>query len=210
MIRCNRLHYQRSSFGTGLSGTGGKNLYFNGRGKVIQIHTSDQVHATTSFPAGYRAGMAILLPLIDGGIAGRISTQIETSADIIGYGLIDGTLTITISTSADGDLLANIGGAVTISISTSGAITATGYISGTLDIGAQPSADDIAQAVWQMQLPGGFEVGSAGKILSAAGAAGDPWSTILPGTYTGEQAGKILADLETLIKQVKALTSAGL
>jgi hypothetical protein len=68
----------------------------------------------------------------------------------------------------------------------------------------------MAQAVWQMQLPGGFEVGSAGKILSAAGAAGDPWSTILPGTYTGEQAGKILADLETLIKQVKALTSAGL
>lgn len=204
------LGWQRSTYGTGLSSAGGKNIYFRNQGKTVQIHTSDQVHATTSFPAGYKAGMAILLPLIDGGIAGRISTQIETSADIMGYGLIDGSLTITISTSADGDLLANIGGAVTISISTSGAITATGYISGTLDIGAQPSADDIAQAVWQMQLPGGFETGSAGKILSAAGAAGDPWSTILPGVYTGEQAGKILADLETLIKQVKALTSAGL
>jgi|JI7StandDraft_1071085.scaffolds.fasta_scaffold08932_7 hypothetical protein len=204
------ISVHRSTYGTGLSGTGGRNIYFRNQGKTIQIHTSDQVHATTSFPVGYRAGMAILLPLIDGGISGRISTQIETSADIIGYGLIDGTLTITISTSADGDLLANISGVTTISISTSGAITATGYISGTLDIGAQPSADDIAQAVWQMQLPGGFEVGSAGKILSAAGAAGDPWSTILPGTYTGEQAGKILADLETLIKQVKALTSAGL
>lgn len=210
MIRCNSLHYQRSSFGTGLSRIGGNSLYFNNRGRAIQIHTSGQVHATTSFPAGYKAGMAILLPLIDGGISGRITTQIETTADIIGYGLIEGTLTITISTSADGDLLANIGGVTTISITTSGAITATGYISGTLDIGAQPSADDIAQAVWQMQLPGGFEVGSAGKILSAAGAAGDPWSTILPGTYAGEQAGKILADLETLIKQVKALTSAGL
>ncbi len=210
MIRCNSLHYQRSSFGTGLSGTGGKNLYFNNRGMFLQIHTSDQVHATTSFPAGYRAGTAILLPLIDGGISGRITAEIETTADIIGYGLVEGTLTITISTSADGDLLANIGGVVNITISTSGAITATGYVSGTLNIGAQPSADDIAQAVWQMQLPGGFETGSAGKILSAAGAAGDPWSTILPGVYTGEQAGKILADLETLIKQVKALTSAGL
>lgn len=204
------LGWQRSTYGTGLSSAGGKNIYFWNRGKTVQIHTSDQVHATTSFPAGYKAGMAILLPLIDGGIAGRVTTAVETSADIIGDGLIDGSLTITITTSANGDLLANIGGVITISITTSCDITAAGYIAGTLNIGADPSADDIAQAVWQMQLPGGFEVGSAGKILSAAGAAGDPWSTILPGTYTGEQAGKILADLETLIKQVKALTSAQL
>mgnify|MGYP003418307976 CR=1 FL=1 len=204
------LGWQRSTYGTGLSSAGGRNMYFWNQGKTIQIHTSDQVHATTSFPAGYRAGMAILLPLIDGGISGRVTTSVETSADIIGDGLISGTLTITISTNADGTLLANIGGVVTISITTSCDITATGYISGTLDIGAQPSADDIAQAVWQMQLPGGFETGSAGTILSSAGAAGDPWSTILPGTYTGEQAGKILTDLETLIRQVKALTSAGL
>jgi hypothetical protein len=210
MLYSNSLSWQRSTYGTGLSSAGGKNMYFWNQAKTIQIHATDQVDETTSFPNGYRAGTAVLIPLIDGGISGRVTTQIETTADIIGYGLIDGTLTITISTSADGDLLANIGGVTTISITTSGAITATGYISGTLDIGAQPSADDIAQAVWQMQLPGGFEVGSAGKILSSAGAAGDPWSTILPGTYTGEQAGKILADLETLIKQVKALTSAGL
>jgi hypothetical protein len=204
------ISVNRSTYGTGLSSTGGRNIYFWNKAKTIQIHTSDQVHATTSFPAGYKAGMAILLPLIDGGISGRISTEISTSSDIIGDGLIDGTLTITISTSADGDLLANISGVVTISITTLGEITASGYISGTLDIGAQPSADDIAQAVWQMQLPGGFSSGSAGTILGSMSSVSDPWSTILPGTYTGEQAGKILTDLETLIRQIKALTAAQL
>ena len=42
------------------------------------------------------------------------------------------------------------------------------------------------------------------------GAVADPWSTTLPGTYTGDQAGAIVDRLETLIKQIKALTSAGL
>lgn len=204
------LGWQRSTYGTGLSSAGGRNIYFWNHGKTIQIHTSDQVHATTSFPAGYKAGMAVLLPLIDGGISGRVQEVITTSANIIGEGLINGTLTITITTSAAGDLLANISGTITISISTSGTITAYGYVGGTCEIGAQPTADDIAQAVWQMQLPGGFSTSSAGKILSNAGAAGDPWGTILPGTYTGDEAGKILADLETLIKQVKALTAANL
>ena len=120
----NSLSWQRSTYGTGLSSAGGRNMYFWNQGKTIQIHTSDQVHATTSFPAGYRAGMAILLPLIDGGISGRVTTSVETSADIIGDGLISGTLTITISTNADGTLLANIGGVVTISITTSCDITA--------------------------------------------------------------------------------------
>lgn len=206
----NSLSWQRSTYGTGLSSGGGKNVYFWNRGRNIQIHTTDQVHATTSFPAGYKAGMAILLPLIDGGISGRLNTEISSSANIIGDGLIDGSLTITISTTADGDLLANISGSVTIVISTTGLITATGYVSGSLDIGAQPSADDIAQAVWQMQLPGGFSSGSAGTILGSMSSVSDPWGTVLPGTYTGDQAGKLLADLETLIKQVKALTAAQL
>ena len=210
MLYSNTFSWQRSTYGSGLSSAGGKNIYYQNQGKTVQIHTSDQIHATTSFPAGYRAGMAILLPLIDGGIAGKVQESVTTTANIIGIGLIQGTLNITITTTASGDLLANISGVVTIVISTTGSITAYGYVDGVCNIGAQPSADDIAQAVWQMQLPGGFTTGSAGKILSAAGAAGDPWSTILPGTYTGDQAGKILADLETLIKQVKALTSANL
>lgn len=237
MLYSNSLSYQRSSYGSGLSSAGGKNIYFNNNSKTIQIHTSDQVDDSTSFPNGYRAGTAILLPLIDGGISGRISTESASYSDIIGYGLVSGTLNITITTNADGDLLANIDGTLTISITTSGLITAIGYVAGTLDIGAKPSADDIAQAVWQMQLPGGFSSGSAGRLLSSVGAASDPWAITLPGTYAAGEAGnilgnlllnipasvwdelknshttassygKIIQDLETLAKQIKGLTSA--
>jgi hypothetical protein len=49
-----------------------------------------------------------------------------------------------------------------------------------------------------------------GEIMNNVGAGADPWSTILPGSYTGEQAGKIVADMEDLIRKIKALTTAGL
>ena len=166
------------------------------------------VHPTTSYPNGYRLGTAIYMPLIDGGIAGKATGTADTNASIKGDGYMVGTLTITITTSASGDLLANINGTATITITTSGAITATGYIGGVCEIGASPSADDIAQAVW-MSVASGLNVsGTMGAKMNGAASAGDPWSTTLPGTYTTGEAGKILADMETLMNKIKSLTIA--
>lgn len=204
MIFGNSLHWAKTSLGTGFLSCG-RRLEF----PFLQTHFNTQVHKSTSYPAGYRLN-AVYMPIAEGGISGKTAVNTTSSANIIGDGYIQGNLTITISTSASGDLLANINGTCNITITTSGNIIGIGYVQGTLNIGAQPSAEDIAQAVWQMQLPGGFSSGSAGSALGAVGSGADPWSTILPGTYTGDQAGKILADLETLIKQVKALTAAQL
>lgn len=209
-IYSNSLHYQRAKFGSGLSNTGGSNPYFNGHSKYIQVHFNNQVHATTSWATGYRAGTAVLIPLIDGGISGRLTTESGTNAAIIGVGYVQGTLTITITTSANGDLLANINGTADILITTSGTITATGFIGGTTNIGASPSADDIAQAVWMSVAASLNVAGTMGAKLNGAASAGDPWSTTLPGTYTTGEAGKILYDMEQLIKQIKALTTAQL
>lgn len=209
-IYSNSLHYHRSKFGSGLSNTGGSNPYFNGHSKYIQVHFNTQVHVTTSWAVGYRAGSAILIPLVDGGISGRVSSTSDTGSSVIGDGYMDSTITISITTSANGDLLANINGTATITISTSGNITATGYISGTANIGASPSADDIAQAVWMSVAASLNVAGTMGAKLNGAASAGDPWGTTLPGTYTTGEAGKILSDMETLIKQIKALTTAQL
>ena len=239
MIYGSVLHHNRQRFGAGQLKINGSNPYFNATQRHIQLHANNQVNSTTSYPVGYRIGTAIYIPIIDGGLSGRVTCVSTTESGISGIGFIEGTVTISITTSADGNLLANISGTTTIVISVSGVIIAYGYIQGTLDIGSRPSAEDIAQAVWSTQLPGGFESGSAADKLSAAGAAGDPWSIEIPGTYTEGQAGnvlgnllsnipdsvwnelktthttdssygKIVQDLEKLSKQIKALTAAGL
>jgi hypothetical protein len=239
MIYSSTLGYNRQRFGAGQLNINGSNPYFNATQRYIQLHANNKVNSTTSYPTGYRAGTAIYLPIIDGGLSGRIICASDTTSGILGVGYMEGTVTISITTSADGNLLANIGGTITITISVSGVVIAYGYISGTLETGAIPSAEDIAQAVWSTQLPGGFETGSAADKLSSAGAAGDPWSIEIPGTYTQGQAGnilgnllsgipdsvwnelktthtvgssygKIVQDLEKLSKQIKALTAAGL
>jgi len=209
-IYSNSLHYQRAKFGSGLSNIGGSNPYFNKHSAFIQYHANTMVHPTTSYPAGYRLGTAIYMPLIDGGMAGKATGTADTNASIRGDGYMVGTLTISITTSASGDLLANINGTATITITTSGTITGRGFIGGTTNIGAQPSADDIAQAVWMSVAASLNVAGTMGAKLNGAASAGDPWSTTLPGSYTTGEAGKILSDMETLIKQIKALTTAQL
>jgi hypothetical protein len=166
-IYSNSLHYSRARFGVGVSSIGGNNPYFNKDSAYIQIHSSTQVNGTTSYPAGYRAGTAVMLPIVDGGISGRVTSTPETTSTIMGDGYMTGTITISITTTATGDLLANISGTTTITITTSGAVTATGYISGTCNIGADPSADDIAQAVAGLKIEGDYTMRDLLRIMSA-------------------------------------------
>lgn len=57
-----------------------------------------------------------------------------------------------------------------------------------------PTANAIADQVWDEVLSGHLTGGSTGAGLNAAGAAGDPWSTSLPGAYGAGTAGKIIGD----------------
>lgn len=205
MIYGSILHTQRIIGGAGYLNSG-SNFRLNNLNQAISLHVNNQVHKTTSAPTGYQIN-AIRLPLIEGGLSGRITIFSSGSNNLIGDGYLTGSITIVITTSANGNLLSNITGTTTITISTNGTITAQGLINGTATIGSKPSADDIAQAVWQMQLPGGFSAGSAGELLGSGGGSGGgaSWSEPLPGAYTTGQAGKILADLETLTREVKRL-----
>jgi hypothetical protein len=108
-----------------------------------------------------------MLPIVNGGISGRVTSTPETTSTIMGDGYMTGTITVSITTTATGDLLANISGTTTITITTSGAVTATGYISGTCNIGADPSADDIAQAVAGLKIEGDYTMRDLLRIMSA-------------------------------------------
>lgn len=61
-------------------------------------------------------------------------------------------------------------------------------------VGALPTANAIADQVWDEVLSGHLTGGSTGAGLNAAGSAGDPWATSLPGAYSAGTAGKILGD----------------
>lgn len=61
--------------------------------------------------------------------------------------------------------------------------------------GSAPTADEIADAVWEEAIADhSGTAGSTAEQLQAAGSAGDPWATALPGSYTSGQAGKIVGD----------------
>ena len=61
-------------------------------------------------------------------------------------------------------------------------------------VGDIPTANAIADQVWDEILSGHAVVGSTGAALSAAGGSGDPWATALPGAYGAGTAGKIVGD----------------
>ena len=66
-----------------------------------------------------------------------------------------------------------------------------GNISSYIIIGesVKPSAQDIANAVWDTTVMEHITIGSTGKKLTEAAAGGDPWGTSLPGSYTSGTAG---------------------
>lgn len=63
-----------------------------------------------------------------------------------------------------------------------------------IDAGTAPTADEIADAVWDEPVSEHADAGSAGAALSAAQSAGDPWATEIPGDYADGTAGQILGD----------------
>lgn len=141
--------------------------------------------------------------------------------DMIGTGTLTadivGVLNAAVDFTGDGDLSADIKGIGEIIVDMLGsgdleaAIGAYGNMS--IDIvvtGTGLTTSNVGQAVFAALATLNNIPGTMGAKLNAAASAGDPWSTELPGSYTGDEAGKIVADLEILIKQVKALTSAGL
>lgn len=130
-----------------------------------------------SFPSGYSRA-AFYLPLKDGGIRCTIV----------------GSSSITANISAVASMVASLAGSGTIvsptlyeaksmnvTITGGGSITnaemrAVAKMQCIIRIGANPSAFDIAQAVWLMSASSVDIAGTTGEKLNGAGSAGDPWS----------------------------------
>lgn len=72
-----------------------------------------------------------------------------------------------------------------------------------IEAGSAPTAEEIADAVWNEILAGHLGAGSTGAALNAAGSAGDPWITEIPGAYPAGSAGYILGNrIDAAISEV--------
>lgn len=130
---------------------------------------------------------------------------------------ITGLLNMSIDLEGSGDLSSALSafGNMAIDLEGSGDLEATiaAYGNMSIDIvvtGTGLTIENVGNAVWQYLAAQATDPTTMGGKMNSAGNAGDPWGTILPGTYTGEQAGKIVADMEDLIRKIKAITSANL
>lgn len=104
---------------------------------------------------------------------------------------------VTIDTSADAFYASGEDYFVVVTAGTVDSVSVVGTCVGHFSIEnrpstSAPSAEDIADAVWDEALAGHATAGSAGAGLAAASSAGDPWATLLPGSYTAGQAGHII------------------
>ncbi len=87
-------------------------------------------------------------------------------------------------------------------------LNATGAGSGTYDEttdslqgsgDADPTIQDLVDAVLDEPLAGHADAGSVGEGISNASSAGDPWSTALPGAYGAGTAGKLMSDANVAV-----------
>lgn len=126
------------------------------------------LNAKTSVPDGYRGGVALTMARSDGGMAGRLSGGgLFDTVDLTAIGVLT-----TDCTGSGAVNFANAAGGVNISCAASGngAVAAAdmrgfGRLTCTISIGAQPSADDIAQAVLNASVAGNTSSGNVAEAL---------------------------------------------
>lgn len=169
-----------------------------------------------------------------------VGTGSITAANMVGTVALASTLIGTGDLTAGLNLLAslqtNLVGTGSLSADLKGiaSLQANIYVnSGTATI------DELVDGVWNALAVDFNNANTMGEIMNNMGAAADPWGTTLPGTYapgeagyilgnllsnipdsvwdelktthtTASSYGKIIQDLETLSKQIKALTAAQL
>lgn len=146
-----------------------------------------------SFPVGYFQN-GIVLPMRYGGIACVMSGGGTLGASPTAIANLGASLAGSGTLSVYGYKGINGACSITGTGSFTAGIAAKANLACTITIGAQPSAFDIAQAIWNAQATQYNTTGTMGQKLNGAGSAGDPWTTALPGSYGPGTAGYIMGN----------------
>lgn len=201
-LTCSALSLQRSSIGVGILSTGATRGLFNLNSSLV-VHQSLLTGATQteSVPLGYDATQALYMPLDSGGLASAL----------VGVGTLASAISASGNMAADltgvGDLIpnGNLGAQLSAALTGTGEIATAplrgaGNMVANIVIGAQPSSQEISDAVWSRNLAPFTTAGTAGKALTDAGSAGNPWSSTLAANNTPGTFGAFIQKLLTVAK----------
>jgi hypothetical protein len=153
-----------------------------------------------SFPSGMRMGNFMTPPMGDGGLASRMYAGSAMSGAIDAIGSLSAALTGTSSVSATPNIGAQLSSTMAGTATMTGAIGGIGNLSASIEVGARPSAQDIADAVWSRNLAPFDDAGSAGLALTGAGAAGNRWSADTSTNNTPGTFGALVQKMLTVAK----------
>lgn len=138
------------SFGSASGRYGNKQSYPLKSNISIQFATAPNSDDSSSFPAGHRVVNSAFYPIKDGGLAAILSGVSAQAVSITGIG----NLIANLNGIGSQVVLVNDGRYITASLSGAGvqivALDGYGNLICEINIGAQPSAFDIAQAVWSL------------------------------------------------------------
>lgn len=169
MLYAGAHHAQRCTFlgsATGL-GRGATREFSLTPTLTIQMFTG-ALNKKTSVPDGYRGGVAMQMALSDGGMAARLN-----GSGAFGALNLNATGNLTSDLAGSGTITAaNLAGGINMAIAITGGATlsnldmkAKAGLACSITIGAQPTAVDIAQAVWQQDITVFTDATSGGNQL---------------------------------------------
>lgn len=149
------------------TGHGLRNATRIGFSPWLGLATGTGLDPKTSVPDGYRAGVAIYPARSDGGMACRLSASGGYTSGISAAGNMGITFgglgaTGTVNLAGGVNLLSSITGSGNL---TSLDMRGKARLSCTISIGASPSAEDIAQAVWNFQVQGNTAPGNTAEYI---------------------------------------------
>lgn len=195
-------------------------LVMGNKGSLLSSTTT--INGVATLTGNISSGINILAD-IDGtsSISAVLSLVTSMNASLTGSGTLVGALVGSVALNATIAGTSSVAAALSLISNMSASLTGNGSLTanlkGTLSLEAdiyvnqsQATIDELVAGVWNAIAADYNNGASMGEIMNNMGAVADPWTTTLPGGYTGDQAGAIVDRLETLIKQVKALTSAQL
>jgi hypothetical protein len=155
------------------SGAGGvTGVGFAPTGREI-VGTYWRYSQITGAPAGMRFGRSLLWPIKDGGLGATQDTGASTVIDapIFGTGVVEGAAAGDASTNAPGNIGRIIFGTSEGVGTATVAALGVGNISGSIVIGFQPSAEDIAFTLLDnFEIESGLTVRQALRLISAVAA----------------------------------------
>ena len=127
----------------------------------------------TSVPQGYTNPLNALLMTfaVSGNISARFMPEAEFTAAMNAKGNMSAALEGEFDVIAGGNLATNGYATFTGEFDMSGDLSAIGFMSANMDLIARPSANDIAQEVWNAQASAFQTTGTLGKSLSSAESA---------------------------------------